>query len=143
MFGHINRLCFKPFLMAIGASLIASMYGYCQHVSSQNRFVFDHEAYVINTLVLGPKEMTAGIVGDFINLDTGELSFRQVDVEIKGNFDIPVSVVRYIDSDNDRPTFTTSGIIGGFSGTAKWRLELPYILLYTIKKSKPVLSIQF
>lgn len=138
MFGHIHRLCLKPFLLAIGASLIASMYGYCQHVSSQNRFVFDHEAYVSNTLVLGPKEMTAGIVGDYINLDTGELSFRQVDVEIKGNFDIPVSVVRYIDSDNNRPTFTASEGTSGSTGTANWGLELPYILLHTITKGGTV-----
>ena len=138
MLGHINRLCLKPLLLAIGASLIASMSGYCQHVSSENRFVFDHEAYVSNTLVLGPKEMTAGIVGDYINLDTGELSFRQVDVEIKGNFDIPVSVIRYIDSDNDRPTFTASEVTSGSTGTANWGLELPYILLHSIDKGGTV-----
>ena len=138
MFGHINRLCLRPCLLAIGVSLIASMHGYCQHVSSKNRFVFDHEAYVSNTLVLGPKEMTAGIVGDYINLDTGELSFRQTDIEIKGNFDIPVSVIRYIDSDNDRPTFTASEITSGSTGTANWGLELPYILLHTIKKGGTV-----
>lgn len=138
MFKHIDRLSLKPFLLTIGASLIASMFGYCQHVSSKNRFVFDHEAYVTNTLVLGPQEMTAGLVGDYINLDTGELSFRQRDIEIKGNFDIPVSVIRYIDSDNDRPTFTYSEVTSASTGTANWGLELPYILLHTIKKGGTV-----
>ena len=138
MVGHLQRLYRKTLCLLIVATVTTSMHGYCQYVSSKNRFVFDHEAYVSNTLALGPREMTSGIMGDFINLDSGELSLRQTDVELKGNFDLPVSLVRFIDSDNDRPKFTTSEITVGSTGTANWGLELPYILLHTITKDGTV-----
>ncbi len=138
MFERTKMLCLKQLLLMVGVIVVTSTPIYGQHISSQSRFVFDHEANVTNTLVLGPKEMTSGILGDFINLDTGELSFRQPDVELKGNFDISVSVIRYIDSDDDRPKFTTSELAGGSTGTANWGLELPYILLHSIKKGGTV-----
>lgn len=138
MLGHFKLLCCRQLLLTVGLMLAASAPIYGQHIASNSRFVFDHEANVSNTLVLGPKEMTSGIMGDFIYLDTGELSFRQTDVEIPGNFDIPVSVIRYIDSDDDRTKFTTSELAVGSTGTANWGLELPYILLHSIKKGGTV-----
>lgn len=98
---------------------------------------FDHDALTFDedtlSLIDSPSEMTTGILGDFINLDTGELGFRQTDIDIPGNFDLPVRVTRIIDSNVDRPTFTRSQIINNtLSGTANWGLELPYLLLESI-----------
>ena len=133
-----HRQIIRPIVLTVVIGLATIMVSYAQHVSSKNRFKFDHEAYATNNLELGPREMTSGIMGDFINLDNGELSFSQLDAEILGNFDIPVEIRRFIDSDNDRPKFTTSEKDSRSTGTANWGLELPHILLQSITQNGTV-----
>lgn len=109
----------------------------------QRRLLFDHESHNLDLEKLPseelPKELLEGKLGDFINPDTGELGFWVVDLDIPGNFDIPVRVARILDSDTDRPKFTRSQIVNDSrSGTANWGLDLPYILLGSINSSGTV-----
>ena len=138
MFNNVQRLCIISLVVFVGFSFATSMLSFGQHVAPTKRFVFDHEAYESNKQILGPQELNAGMMGDFVNLDTGELSFSQTDVDLPGNFDIPVRFTRIIDGDDDRPKFVTSELAKKSTGLANWGAELPYILLHAINKDGKV-----
>ena len=104
----------------------------------ERRHLFEYEAYMANGLKVGPKELNSGLMGDFINLDKGSLSFTNTDVDIPGNFPLPVSFTRTISSDKYSPKFITTGPTSINAARAEWGLDLAYITLPTIKPGATV-----
>ena len=135
-----NNILIKAIVLLAGYCLGVGSLGNAEYspTSQQRRLLFDHEAQFSERRDLGFGELNTGKMGDYIDLNTGELSFRHTDISIPGNFDLPVEVTRIIDSDRDRPTFTKSEVLKGSSGTANWGLDLPYILLPSIDSSGTV-----
>ena len=135
-----NNILIKAVVLLAGYCLGVGSLGNAEYspTSQQRRLLFDHEAQFSERRDLGFGELNTGKMGDYIDLNTGELSFRHTDISIPGNFDLPVEVTRIIDSDRDRPTFTKSEVRKGSSGTANWGLDLPYILLPSIDSSGTV-----
>lgn len=68
----------------------------------------------------------ADLLGDSVDLDTGALSFRHVDVDIPGNSHLPVRFARYVDSNRDRLAHFGRGNYGP-NNSSGWSVEIPYI----------------
>ena len=131
----IRLLC----LAAIHLTLVVSA-GFCKSAVEQDerRHLFDFEAYMANGLKVGPEELNSGLMGDFINLDKGSLSFSNTDIDLPGNFSLPVRLTRTISSDKFSPKFVNTGPTSINAARAEWGLDLPYIILQTIKPNGTV-----
>ena len=126
-------------LAAIPVFLLASVVFGQSAVEQEDRIhLFDHEAYMANSLEVGPQELNSGLMGDFVNLDKGELSFSVTDISIPGNFPLPVELTRIINSDKYRPKFTSTRPTSVNAARAEWGLDLSYITLPTITPSGTV-----
>lgn len=131
----IRLLC----LFALQLMFLASL-GFCKSAVEQDerRHLFDVKAYMANGLKVGPEELNSGLVGDFINLDKGSLSFSNTDIDLPGNFSLPVQLTRTISGDKYSPKFITTGPTSVNASRAVWGLDLPYITLATITPSGTV-----
>lgn len=131
----IRLICLAAFHLIFFTTLASSESAVEQ---DERRHLFEYEAYMANGQKVGPEELNAGLMGDFINLDKGALSFSNTDIDLVGNFPLPVRLTRTISSDKYSPKFILTNPMSVDASRAVWGLDLSYITLPTIKPSGTV-----
>lgn len=134
IFGKVSR---KAMTVLIALSMVTAPYGSTQHTinAGQRRLLLDHEAYVSSIVENVVESNGLEDFGQTINPDTGELSFRHVDIDLPGDSDFDVSFVRYISSDPDRPNFHGNASSTSSRGLGNWSSDFPNIVLPSIKSN--------
>ena len=132
--GRMGRLA-TTLLVALGMLFAPFSFSQQRVEYGERRLLFDHEAHNGNGSTADVADINSDLLGDSIDLDTGELSFRHVDISIPGNSNLPVEFVRIINSDPDRPNFFGNPTSTRSRGLANWHADYDYILLHSIKSN--------
>ena len=84
MFGRASRTAMA---VLVAVSMVTAPFGYSKHSvqNGQRRLLFDHEAHVENLVEESLDNFSMNEFGERINPDTGELSFRHVDIDLPGS----------------------------------------------------------
>lgn len=109
------------------------------HLISNAQFVaptpdpaIDVQDYNSLNISAGLTTHDSDLLGDNIDVDTGALSFKHVDIDIPGNSSLPVRFSRYLSSDRQALRhFGKRYTPSGYSGYTGWAIEIPHLLTQT------------
>lgn len=118
----------------VSLSMLTAPYGYTTEIvkEGQRRLLFDHEAHKIYSAGVGIKELETKMMGETVDLGSGELTLKHNDISIPGNSKLPVEFTRVAIRDPNRPSFLGNPTSTLSRGLGNFHLDAAYLLLPSI-----------
>lgn len=118
----------------VGLGMLTAPYGYTSQTveEGQRRLLFDHDAQKVYSAGVGIKELETEILGETIDVGTGELTLVHTDISIPGNSKLPVNFIRVATRDPNRPSFFGNPTSTKSLGLGNFHLDAAYLLLPSI-----------